>query len=81
MIFSTITSFRETPWSGINGPTGICICKFDCSCSVSQLCPILCHSMNCGPPGSSVRGILQARILQWVATLFSRGSSLPREQT
>ena len=34
---------------------------------VTQLCLTLCHSKDCGPPGSSVLGILQARILEWVA--------------
>ena len=43
---------------------------------VAQLCWILCHPMDCSPPGSSVHGILQARILQWVAIPFSRGISL-----
>ena len=37
--------------------------------------------MDCSPPGSSVHGILQARILEWVAISFSRGSSQPRDQT
>ena len=37
--------------------------------------------MDCNPPGSSVRGISQARILGWVAISFSRGSSQPRDQT
>ena len=37
--------------------------------------------MGCGPPGSSIHGILQARILKWVAISFSRGSSWPRDQT
>ena len=36
--------------------------------------------MDCSPPGSSIHGILQARILDWVAIPFSRGSSQPREQ-
>ena len=39
-----------------------------------QLCPTLCDPMNCSLPGSSVRGILQARTLEWVAISFSRGS-------
>ena len=42
---------------------------------VSQSCPTLCDPMDCSPPGSSVLGILQARILEWVAIPFSRGSS------
>ena len=44
-------------------------------------CVWLCDPMDCNPPGSSVRGILQARILEWVAIPFSRGSSWPRDQT
>ena len=43
-------------------------------------CPILCDPMDCSPPCSSVHEILQARILKWVATPFSRGSSRPRDQ-
>ena len=39
---------------------------------VTQLYLIFCDSMDCSPPGSSVHGILQARILEWVAILFSR---------
>ena len=46
-----------------------------------QSCPTLCDSMDCSPPGSSVHEILQARILEWVAMPFSRGSSPPRDQT
>ena len=48
---------------------------------VAQSCPTLCDPMDCCPPDSSVRGILQARILEWVAISFSRGSSWPRDQT
>ena len=42
---------------------------------------LLGHLMDCSPPGSSVHGIFQARILEWVAISFSRGSSQPRDQT
>ena len=49
--------------------------------SVAQSCPTLCDSMYCSPPGSSVHGILQARILEWIVISFSRGSSQPRNQT
>ena len=42
---------------------------------VTQSCPTLPDPMDCGPPGSSVLGISQARILEWVAIPFSRGSS------
>ena len=48
---------------------------------VVQSCLTLCDPMDCSPPGSSVHGILQTRILKWVAILFSRGSSQPRDQT
>ena len=46
---------------------------------VAQSCPTLCDSMDCSPPGSSVPGIFQARILEWVAISFSRGSSKLRD--
>ena len=46
-----------------------------------QSCPILCVPMHHSLPGSSVHGILQARILEWVSMPFSRGSSQPRDQT
>ena len=52
----------------------VCVC-------VTQSCLTLCDSMDCSPPGSSVHGILQARIPEWVAISFSRGSSQPRDGT
>ena len=42
---------------------------------------LLCDPMDCSPSGSSVHGILQVRILEWIAISFSRGSFLPRDQT
>ena len=48
---------------------------------VAQSCPTLCDPMDCSPPGSSVHGIHQARILEWIAISFSRGSSQPRDRT
>ena len=48
---------------------------------VAQSCPTLCDPMDYSQPGSSVHGILQARILEWAAIPFSRGSSQPRHQT
>ena len=48
---------------------------------VAQSCPLLCDPMDCSPPGSCVHGILQARMLEWVAIPSSRGSSWPRDQT
>ena len=48
---------------------------------VAQSCPTLCDSMGCSLPGSSDYGIFQARILEWVAISFCRGSSRPRDWT
>ena len=48
---------------------------------VAQLCPTLCDPMDCSLPGTSVHGILQARILEWVAFPSFRGSSQLRNQT
>ena len=47
---------------------------------VIQFCLTLCNPMDCSPPGFSVHGILQARILEWEAIPFSRGSSWPRDR-
>ena len=52
-----------------------------CVHSVAQLCLTLWNSMDWDTPGSSVCGIFQARILEWVAISISRGSSGPRDQT
>ena len=46
---------------------------------VAQSCPTLCDPRDCSLPGSYVHGIFQARILEWVAISFSRGSSRPRD--
>ena len=48
---------------------------------VTQSCPTLCDPVDCSLPGSSVHGILQARMLEWVAISFSRASSRPRDRT
>ena len=48
---------------------------------VTQSCLTLCDPVDCSLPGSSVHEILQARILEWVAISFSRGSSRPRDRT
>ena len=58
-----------------------CVCVCVCVCAVvTQSCPTL-HPMDCSPPGSSVHGTLHARILQWDAISFFRGSSQARDQT
>ena len=49
--------------------------------SFTQSCPTLCDPADCSPPGSSVHGIFQARILVWVAVSSSRGSSRPKDGT
>ena len=46
---------------------------------VAQSCPTLSDPMDCSPPGSSVHGVFQARVLEWGAISFSRGSSPPRD--
>ena len=48
-----------------------------CVCLVIQSCLTLCNTMGCSPPGSSVHGILQARVLEWVAISYSRSISNP----
>ena len=70
----------------------ICVCVCVCVCvyiyengkkmkvSVAQSCLTLCNPMDCSSPGSSVHGIFQARILEWVSA-FPRGSSWPRIRT
>ena len=64
-----------SPLQGIT-EEGICCC-----CLVTQSCPTLCDPMDYSMPDSSVLGIFQARILEWVAISFSRGSSWPRDWT
>ena len=53
----------------------------ECWALVAESCPSLCDRVDRSPPGSSVRGILQARIREWVAMPSSRGSSRPRDRT
>ena len=70
----------------------VCVCVRACACvcecprahtpaKLLQLCPTLCYPMDCSPPGSSVHGILQARILEWVAMTSFRGSSRTKDRT
>ena len=50
-------------------------------CVYAESCPTLCDPMDCSWPDSSVQGIFQVRILEWVAISSSRGPSQPRDQT
>ena len=75
------------PWDSPGKNTGVG-CHFLLQCmkvksgsEVAQLCPTLSDPMGCSQPGSSVHGILQARILEWVAIPFSRVSSQLKDQT
>ena len=52
-----------------------------CVSAFAQSCPTLCDPMDCSLSGSSVHGIFQVRVLEWIAISFSRGSSQPRDWT
>ena len=54
--------------------------RYHCWCWVAKVCLTLCHPIDHSWPGSSFHQISQARILEWVAISFSRGSSQPREE-
>ena len=56
-------------------------CVLDGESEVTQSCPTLWNPMDCSLPGSSVHGIFQAIVLEWIAISFSRGSSQPRDWT
>ena len=58
-----------------------CQCFNSLKVLITQMCPTLCDPMDCSPPGSSVHGTFQARILEWIAISFSRGSSQPKDWT
>ena len=59
----------------------LCLKWKESESEVAQLCPTVCDPVDCSPPGSSVHGILQARILEWVAISFPRVSSQPSNKT
>ena len=75
----TLVSYRLFPIHPSIGrwahPDSIWLLKCVCTCAATQPCLTLCNSMICSPPGSSVRGIILAIILECVAVSFSRGSS------
>ena len=80
-------SWSKLPGTGRLGSLGLYSveleqwCESERESAVAQLCLTLCDPVDCSPPGSSVHGILQARIVERVAISFSRGSSRPRDQT
>ena len=77
LIPSKCTLFLLFPHILFNCPFLFCILHAESL----ELCPTLCDPMDWSLPGSSVLGILQARILEWVAIRFSKGSSQPRDET
>ena len=54
---------------------------FQSESEVTRLCPTLCDPVDCSLPGSSIHGIFQARVLEWTAISFSRGSFRPKDRT
>ena len=60
---------------------GVCVSSVICLCSVAQSYLTLCDPMDCSPPCSSVHGIFQVRILEWVAISYPRGPSWIRDRT
>ena len=75
-IYSIIYILLEFPFLYI--PSNIC---YLCLCLCTQSCPILCYPIYCSLPGSSVHRLLWAKILEWVAISFSRGSLQPNDRT
>ena len=67
VIVLSLTSWIHNSSSGREW-TGVLVSSFNQGMLVTQLCPTLCNPVDCSLPASSVHGILQARILEWVAT-------------
>ena len=67
--------------AGLNAKICMNNCKILCGGGglVTKSCLTLCDPMDCSPPVSSIRGIFQTRILEWIAISFSRGSSRTRD--
>ena len=95
-LYMSSWSFHQPPWASIlcrplagltlrdrvemTSSSRCLVVEHVCVLSL-QSCLTLCDPMDCSPPGSSVYGILQARILEWVPMPSSRGSSQPRDGT
>ena len=76
----SIFSIRKGNLSFLKNESGLYVMSIY-SNIIAQLCPILCDPMDCRPAGSSIHGIPQARILEWVVISSSRVSSWPRDWT
>ena len=72
--------FRITP-PRARGKSSVSHFWSESESEVTQSCPTLCNPMDCSLPGSSVHGIFQTKILEWVAIAFTRRSSWPRDWT
>ena len=79
--FSDVSQLSVMGWLYHFPPNEHCPVSYCCCCSVAKLCLTICDPMDCSPPSSSVHGVFQARILEWVATSSSRGSSQTRDWT
>ena len=85
----TFIFYTPSPWPSFLKVSFICVVQilsyqihiymFVCVCA--QSCLTLCDSMNCSLPGSTVHGVFQAKILEWAANSYSRGSSQPKDWT
>ena len=72
--------FEFVNWNlEVMGSVNNCVCVLCCAKSI-QLCQTLCDPMDCSLPHSPVHGVPQAIIQEWIAMLFSRGSSRPRDR-
>ena len=75
----------STYWPQFSWLQGLSLCflyaQMYCCCLVAKSCPTLCEPKDCSLPGSSVHGISQTRILEWVAISSSSRSSRPRNRT
>ena len=84
---SKILDVQTCPWVGnsklrVSEVMNSTLVMLECFCClVTKSCPTLCDPMDCSPPGSSVYGISQARVLEWVAMPSSGASSQTRDQT
>ena len=70
---------RINLWEDVNGGEGKLQVHIQTVCVCAQSCPTLCNPIDCNLPGFSVHGVLQTRILEWVAIPFSRESSWLRD--